>query len=193
MRCRTRWGNREHVAFGESDVRIALKNPIFAVFTPMAAVHKLTEDLYEDSFDLIALHSSLEDFALAYALNLALKSNFKRRLRDLDISGRIAIPIFEWKDDLNDRYLTLFTNKGVGQDMVAKNGLFKEEPSYRNHHILLEYREVDYFLKIEQDGSDSYLQAENENTVAKLLTISKVITAYTVKTQKLKSKNNLIF
>ncbi len=159
----------------------------------MAAVHKLTEDLYEDSFDLIALHSSLEDYALAYALNLTLKSNFKRRRGDLDISGQITIPIFEWKDDLNDRYWTFFTNKRVGQDIAAKNGLFKEEPSFRNHHLIAEYREVDYFLKIEQDDSDSYRQAENENTIAKLLTISKVITAYTVETQKLKSKNNLIF
>lgn len=176
-----------------SDVRIALKNPIFAVFIPMAAVHKLTEDLYEDSFDLIALHTSLEDFALGYALNIALKSNFKRRRRDLDISGRVTIPIFEWKDDLKDRYWTFFTNKGVSQDMGAENGLFKEELSYRKHPMLLEYREVDYFLKIEQDGSDNYRQTENENTIAKLLTISKVITAYTVETQKLKSKNNLIF
>ncbi len=159
----------------------------------MAAVHKLTEDLYEDSFNLIALHSSLEDFALGYALNLALKSNFKRRQRDLDISGRTKIPIFEWKDDLNDRYWTFFTNKGVTLDIVAKNGLFMEEPSYRYYHILSEYREVDYFLKIEQDGSDSYRQTENENTIAKLLTIPKVITAYIVETQKLKSKNNLIF
>lgn len=159
----------------------------------MAAVHKLTEDFYEDSFDLIALHSSLEDYALAYALNHTLKSNFKRRRRDLDISDQIAIPIFEWKDDLNDRYWTLFTNKGVGQEMRVENGLFKEEPSYRNHHLLVEYREVDYFLKIEQDGSDSYRQVENENTITALLTIPKVITAYAVETQKLKSKNNLIF
>ncbi len=159
----------------------------------MAAVHKLTEDLYEDSFDLIALHSSLEDFALGYALNLTLKSNFKRRRKDLDISDRTKIPIFEWKDDLNDRYWTFFSNKGVTQDIVAKSGLFQEELSYRNHHILSEYREVDYFLKIEQDGSNSSRQAENENTIAKLLTISKVVTAYTMETQKLKSKNNLIF
>jgi len=59
--------------------------------------------------------------------------------------------------------------------------------------LITEYREVDYFLKIEQDGSDSERQAENENIISKLLAISKVITAYTVETQKLKSKNNLIF
>ncbi len=177
----------------KSDVCIALKNPIFAVSTSMAAVHKLTEDLYEDSFDLIALHTSLEDFALGYALNLALKSNFKRRRRDLDISARVTIPIFEWKDDLHDRYWTFFTNKGISQDVVTENGFFKEEPSYRNYHMISEYREVDYFLKIEQDGSDSHRQAENEKITTRLLTMSKVITAYTVETQKLKSKNNLIF
>lgn len=177
----------------ESDVRIALKNPIFAVFTTMAAVHKLSKNIYEDSFDLIALHTSLEDFALGYALNLALKSNFKRRRRDLDVSDGVTIPIFEWKDDLNDRYLTFFTNRGISQDMAAENGFFKEEPSYRNYQMISEYREVDYFLKIEQDGSDNHRQAENEKITTRLLTISKMITAYIVETQKLKSKNNLIF
>ncbi len=78
-----------------------------------AAVHKITADFYEDSYALIALHSSMEDYAMVYALNLFLKSNFKRSSEDLDISEHISFPIFEWKDDANDRFWTLITNNSL--------------------------------------------------------------------------------
>ena len=159
----------------------------------MVAVHKLTPDLYEDYFDLIAVHCSLQDYALAYALNLYLKSNFKRRRNDLEISKNVAVPIFEWKDEIKDRYLTFFTNKGNGKPTIKENGLFKEESSLAKHHLVAEHSEVDYFLKIEQDGSQTYRLAELEKIISKVLKIPKIITAYPVKTQKLKSRNNLIF
>ncbi|CAM3432536.1 IPExxxVDY family protein [Zobellia roscoffensis] len=154
----------------------------------MVAVHKITNDFYEDSFDLVALHSSLEDYAIAYALNLHLKSNFKRSEIDLDLTGHITVPIFEWKDDINDRYWTLFTNNGLVEDTVSRKGLFKDEPSFTTFHMVPEHRDVDYFLKIEQDGFINM-----ENLVKTLQNIPKIITAYAIETDKLKSKNNLIF
>lgn len=177
----------------KNDKRIAPKNHIFAFSTPMAAVHKLTPDLYEHYFDLIALHSSLEDYALAYALNLNLKSNFRRRSKDLEISDTVTVAVYEWKDEIDDRYWTFFTNKGQGENTVAKKGLFKEEPSYAKYHMVAEHREVDYFLRIEQDGPADYRQAEVDKTISSLLAVPKIITAYTIETQKLKSRNNLIF
>ncbi|KKN18881.1 hypothetical protein LCGC14_0951400 [marine sediment metagenome] len=168
------------------------KNLIFTLSTPMAAVHKLTSDLYEDYFALIAMHSSLEDYGLAYTLNLYLKSNFKRRWKDLEISDNVTVPIFEWKDDINERYWTFFTNKGRGMKTMIETGLFKED-TFPEYHMIAEHREVDYFLKIEQEGSESHRQAEIERTISKLFAIPKIITAYTVDIQKLKSRNNLIF
>ncbi|WP_276168729.1 IPExxxVDY family protein [Zobellia alginiliquefaciens] len=154
----------------------------------MVAVHKITNDFYEDPFDLVALHSSLEDYAIAYALNLHLKSNFKRSEIDLDLTGHITVPIFEWKDDINDRYWTLFTNNGLVEDTMSRKGLFKDEPSFTTFHMVPEHRDVDYFLKIEQDGFINM-----ENLVKTLQNIPKIITAYAIETDKLKSKNNLIF
>lgn len=159
----------------------------------MVAIHKISTEFYEDSFDLIALHSSLEDYAMAYALNLCLKSDFKRRQKDLDISAHITIPIFEWKDDINDRYWALFTNNGLKEDTSVRSDLFKNETSYSTFNIVPEYRDVDYFIKIEQDDSDSYWNGEIENLIKELLAIPKIVTAYTIETDKLKSKNNLIF
>ena len=138
------------------------------------------------------MHSSLEDYSLAYTLNLYLKSNFKRRLKDLEISGNVTVPVFEWKDEITDRYWTFFTNKGRGMKTMIETGLFKEA-SFPEYHMVAEHREVDYFLKIEQEGSESQRKVEIEKTISKLFAIPKIITAYTVDIQKLKSKNNLIF
>ena len=51
-----------------------------------------------------------------------------------------------------------------------------------------EYKDVDYFLKIEQDEITF-----EQDIVKSILTIPQIVTAYMVETNKLKSKNNLIF
>jgi len=54
--------------------------------------------------------------------------------------------------------------------------------------LLPEYTTVDYLLKIEHDDEDI-----EEDILKTLLTIPKVITAYRIDIDTLKSKNNLIF
>lgn len=154
----------------------------------MVAVHKITEDFYEDSFTLIALHSSLEDHALAYALNLGTKSLFKRALKDLEISEHMSFPFFEWQDDINDRYWTLITNTSIKKESLAGRDLFQDESSFARHHLVPEHKDVDYFIKIEHDDD-----LNDAALIKMLLSIPKMITAYTVDANKLKSKNNLIF
>ncbi|WP_244526690.1 IPExxxVDY family protein [Pseudozobellia thermophila] len=146
-------------------------------------------DFYEDSFDLIALHSSLEDYAMAYALNLYLKSNFRRRRKDLEISNDIAVSIFEWRDDINDRYWTFFPNHSVREDTSDRMDLFSNEPAYSMFTMVPEHRDVDYFIKIEHDDGAS----STEKLLKTLLTVPNIVTAYRIDTDKLKSKNNLIY
>jgi hypothetical protein len=154
----------------------------------MMAVHKITDDFYEDTFTLLALHSSMEDYAIVYALNLCLKSRFKRSSQDLDISDHISFPIFEWKDDSNDSYWTLITNYSVQEDNLVRSGLFENEPSYTTHHLVPEHKDADYLLKVEHD--DFNLE---KDTVKQLLTVPSIITAYVLDVDQLKSKSNLIF
>jgi hypothetical protein len=154
----------------------------------MMAVHKIIDDFYEDSFTLLAIHSSMEDYAIVYALNLCLKANFKRSSEDLDISDHISFPIFEWKDDNNDNYWTLITNNSLKEDNVTRGDLFENEPSFIKHHLVPEHKDADFLLKIEHD--DFNLE---KDTVKQVLTIPKIITAYVLDVDQLKSKNNLIF
>ena len=154
----------------------------------MGAVHKISEDFYEDAFTLIAIHSSLDDYAMVYAINQNLKAYFKRSPKDLDITEDISFPYFEWKDEVNDRYWALMANTSVKEQFAVGENLFLNEPSYSTSHLIPEYKEVDYFLKIEQDDIEAL-----EEVVKKLFELPKVVAAYVVATNGLKSKINLIF
>ncbi|PCJ95327.1 MAG: hypothetical protein COA50_08945 [Flavobacteriaceae bacterium] len=154
----------------------------------MATVHKISGNFYEDSFALIALHSSMEDYALAYAINLTLNTSFRRAKEDLDISQNISFPIFEWQDEVNDRYYTLIANSSSKEESQSQDGFFQFEPSFTKYHLIPEFKEVDYLLKIEQDE----LHIE-EGIIESILSIPRIITAYTLDIENLKSKNNLIF
>ncbi|MCM4164069.1 MULTISPECIES: IPExxxVDY family protein [unclassified Arenibacter] len=154
----------------------------------MAAIHRISEDFYEESFTLIALHSSIEDFMLVYALNSCLKTKLKRSVNDLDLSQNGTFPIFDWRDEVNDRYYTFVSNNDVKEEEGSIGNLFQDQPTFTKYHLVPEYRDVDYFLKIEHDELDV-----EGNILKSVLTIPKVITAYLVDASKLKSKNNLIF
>lgn len=154
----------------------------------MATTHKILNDFCEETFSLLALHSSIEDYSLVYAINTCLKSNLKRSKKDLDMSENISFPIFEWKDEFNDQYWTLITNKSTREENLNRNDLFQDEVSLSFHYLVPEHKDVDFFLKIEQ------ADAEIEDEVLKLiLTIPKMITAYSMDTTNLKSKHNLIY
>lgn len=153
----------------------------------MAAVHKILTDFYEDSFTLLALHSSLEDYAMVYALNLCLKSTFRRTAEDLELFEQVTFPIFEWKDTKNDRFLTLITNSGIKEETILMGDLFENEPSFSRFQVVPEYKDADYLLKIEHDDD------LEENFIKSLMSIPNVVTVYDIDIENLKSRTNLIF
>lgn len=154
----------------------------------MAAIHKISEDIYDDHFTLIALHASLEDHSLVYALNSCLKTKLKRAIKDLEISANRSFPFFDWTDEIHDRYYTLVSNNSNEREELNVGNLFQDLPSYTAYSLIHEYRDVDYFLKVEHDELEF-----GERILKSVRSIPKVITAYKVDVKKLKSKNNLIF
>lgn len=154
----------------------------------MGTTYKISEVFCDESFSLLAIHSSMEDHNLVYAINGQLKIRLKRSRNDLDISPEVSFPFFEWRDDLNHRYWTLTTNTGTKEEYVDDEGLFQNESSFTRFHLVPEHKEVDYFLKIEQDDTESAT-----TLVRSILCIPGVITAYSIDITNLKSKRNLIF
>jgi len=153
----------------------------------MITLHKISDDFCEENYVLIALHSDLEDYSLAYALNRVLKISLKRAKEDLDISNKHSFPIYEWKDKLNERYWTLIVNSSKKEEYLEFNDLFSNEASSTVYHLIPEYKDVDYLLKIEQEEEQI-----DGNMLDSILEIPEIITAYPIETNKLKSKQNLI-
>ena len=153
----------------------------------MGSLQDIWEEFLEDtSFSLFAIHSNLEDHALAYSLNHQCRLQLRRSRRDIELKGKALFPVYQWEEEAYFRTWTLFRNFGSSSGDKEQTGLFQNEPTFTRHHLIPEKKEVDYFLKIEGDD-------KNANTLGRILSIKEVITAYRVSASELKSKQNLLY
>jgi hypothetical protein len=161
------------------------------------AVHKLhLEEFDEIDYHLIAIHSPLEDYRLAYFINQNLPVNLKKSNCNIHISnkeGETQFTRFIFEDEERDVCWSLIQNHN--DTIVASNsenqGLFANSNTNFSTKIYLipEFKRVDYFLKIE--NAEAILDISSISDLIKK--IDRVSTVYTVEVAKIKSKNNLIF
>lgn len=159
--------------------------------------HKLIlDDDFQDEFSLIAIHCSEEPYKMAYMLNKQVSLRLSRKDLDVDFSSQgldVSFPIFEYEDELNYFIYNLVANKN--KSLMAKvhssGGLFSEISSEKTitTFLLKEFKNVDYFLKIHSD----YEKVPTRNLISMINEIEQVISAYLIDSDKIKSKNNLIF
>ena len=160
------------------------------------AIHKLYIDEFEAiNYSLIAFHTNLEDFKLAYFVNQVLILNLKKNAEDilLNISeGETSFTNFIFDDLKNDISWNLFENKN---QVTIKNDELKIDlftntklQTSKKVFMLPEFKKVDYFLKI--DHQDEINEAELINN---LKAIDRISTVYSIEISKIKNKNNLIF
>ncbi|NAS31146.1 IPExxxVDY family protein [Flavobacteriaceae bacterium R38] len=154
------------------------------------AIHKILDDIYQPTYTLIAIHSHLEDYQLAYFLNQQLNSKFKKTRYNIDFNDEISFGIFEWDDIYQDTLWNLITNTSIVQvHQKTSTNLFNNSESYATHYLIPEHKNVDYFLKIDNGGTFQ----EADCTLKKVNKIPQITTAYQIDPNELKSKNNLIF
>lgn len=157
------------------------------------SVHKLNfDDVYSDMpYTLIAMHSSLEDYRLAYLLNKHLGIVLKRKLEDLDYNNSLAsYSIYEWEDNKQLITWNLVCNICKTQTLqkTDNKSLFNTTQT-KTFYLLPEHKTVNYFLKIDSEFSFS----KEKFILNKILSMPQIVTAYCVDTNKLQSKENLIF
>ncbi len=160
------------------------------------AIHKLhLEEFDEIDYQLIAIHSSLEDYRLAYYINQNLPINLKKENCNIQISnkeGETQFTRFVFEDS-KDIVWNLIQNKNdvFVPSQNSNQGLFAETNNKFSTKIYLipEFKKVDYFLKIE-NGEVNIDVSKITNCIKK---IDRVSTVYAVEVEKIKSKNNLIF
>lgn len=144
----------------------------------------------EDDYLLIGIHSTEEDYRLAYLLNTHLKTKLIRFKHCLDFKNSSAeFPLFEYKDENNFINYYLINNKfSQLVNPQKKEGLFEGNYSTISY-LIPEKKKVDFFLKIEGCNQQNLART----LVDKLNKIQQIITSYSIEPSALKSKDHLIF
>jgi len=158
------------------------------------ALHKLfVEDFEEDSFLLLAIHCTLDDYRIAYLLNKQLNINLKRKSQNLDYKYTSAsYSIYEWENTKQQVTWNLVSNicKKEEDSLSSSGGLFVgQEKLMRTHNLIPEYKKADYLLKI---NNENY-QISEKKIIDDIQNIPQVATVYSIDASQLKSKENLIF
>lgn len=161
------------------------------------AIHKLDfDDFDEIDYCLIAIHTSLEDYRLAYFINQKLHLNLKKSQKDIQITvkeGEAHFSRFHFYEKKKDIVWDLIQNKNevIHQQKEENQSLFSNigMEIVIKVYMLPEFKKADYFLKIENSEENLNLSEK----LSTLNTIDNISTTYIVDTNKIKSKNNLIF
>lgn len=159
----------------------------------MAAQKLILDDfLDEQDYALIGIHCAIDGYRLAYFINRYLDLKLKRKQEDLDFQNQIQYPIYEWCDKRKLVTWHLVANLcKVDENVNQEVGLlFTTSGTSKNYYLVPEYQKVNYFLKISSD----YISESKQKIILKnIQNIPQIVTAYTVNTENIKSKNNLIF
>ncbi|WP_035669264.1 IPExxxVDY family protein [Flavobacterium sp. 83] len=161
------------------------------------AIHKLDLGEFDEiDYYLIAIHTSLEDYRLAFFINQLLPVNLNKSKNEIQINikeGETNFSRFYYYD--NEKAITwnLIQNKNevIQQKKGINQNLFSNVTMEVATKVFLlpEFKKVDYFLKIE-----NIEDTRSVSTIQTILNkIDRISTLYTVDTNQIKSKNNLIF
>ena len=161
------------------------------------AIHRLDLDEFDEiDYYLMAIHTSLEDYRLAYFINKNLPINLSKSKNEIHAQtkeGETNFSRFYYYDTDKAISWNLIQNKNEIISVRANDfqNLFSNENSEFSTtiHLLPEFKKVDFFLKI-----DNSSEAMNFSEIQqKLNTIESIAAIYAVDINKIKSKNNLIF
>jgi hypothetical protein len=152
-------------------------------------------ELEQEPYILMAIHSTIEPYRMAFLINKHLRLSFRRTEVDQDILQQAYTanyPVYKYFDQEQNAAFYLIPNKcwGTSNLETASQGLFNNEESSKVKTLLIkEYGTVDFLLKIEKD-EDYFPLKKLLNTLGE---IPQVISVYQLDTFKIKQPDYLIF
>jgi hypothetical protein len=156
----------------------------------------LLDDFDTEDYKLIALHSSRKDeYKIAYFINAVLNLFLERRAKDIAITtdeGNGSFVLFEYEDSDHHVLWQLISNKTFLQPKNQTESLLFSGIApviTRQGYLFPDLKTVDYLIKIENTNHQFDIAA----TIEKLNSLKIISTAYEIKPEKIKSKQNLIF
>ena len=160
------------------------------------AIHKLADwELEDEPYILIAIHSTLEPYRMAYLLNKHLLKSLSRCTKDQDIvepAYTANYPVYKYFDQEQNAPLYLIPNKywGTATHQPITSSLFDNNEAVKVKTVLIkEYGTVDFLLKIEKE-EDVFPLKKMINSIGE---IPQVISVYQIDTFKIKQQDYLIF
>lgn len=157
------------------------------------AIHKIQiDDFFSvDDYVLLAIHSSLEDYRLAYMLNQTLEIQLKKNKKNLEINSKndkSTFNLFTFEDEKQDVTWNLIENKSANVDALnSEYGIF--DAIAKTVYMVPEFKKAEFLLKIENTEEEFCLESLSK----KIQEIKQISTFYKIDHNKLKSRNNLIF
>jgi hypothetical protein len=154
-------------------------------------IHSLElDDFSDDNYTLIGIHSTLEEYKLAYLLNQKIKTEFIRADYSLDFENKNNNATFDIYEFINTKFSQswfLISNQYSNDFEGVMTGLFQSNEI--TTYLIPEKRKIDFFLKLEGDFNYDYIAKK----VEEINSINQVITSYKIDPNTLKSKDFLIF
>ena len=153
-------------------------------------VHSLGLEECEEEYFLIGIHTTLEDFKLAFLLNKKLGTKFYRSKKDLsfeEMKKQASFSLFNYLNLEYDFYWSLISNGSKKENQTVFNEL--QLAAEIKTYLIPEKKKVDFFIKIQGNITYSFVS----EIVNKIKTIDQIITSYQIDKNTLKSKDFLIF
>lgn len=154
-------------------------------------IHSLGfDDFYEEEYSLIGIHTTLEDFKLAYLLNKNISTSFHKLKNDLTFEKqqvKTSFSMFKYENTKYDFEWYLIANSTKTENITTSNQLLLTTET--KTFLIPEKKKIDYFIKISGDVETSFIT----KTIKKIKSIEQIITSYSIDKNTLKSKDFLIF
>lgn len=160
----------------------------------MATLKLYLDDFNEVDYELIAIHTSLDDYRLAFLLNRNLKILLNRNKENIVLnlnSQSIHFSRFTFEDEYNLITWELIENKKevtLETTTTNNNTLFNENTITNHVSFINELKKVDFLLKISHED-----QIDLQQIINSIKKINFVTLCYEVELNEIKSKNHLIF
>ena len=151
------------------------------------AIHKLNlEDFDQIDYNLIAIHTSQEDYKLAYKINQKLGISLFKNEKEITVEIQEQTTFFSrftFEDEENMMVWDLIQNKQKIELPVLKKiiDLFENKNFMRKISLVSELKTVDFLLKIEYDS-----QINIKNIINKINKIDSISAVYQVNMQAIK-------
>ena len=141
-------------------------------------IHSLSHDSYfEDEYSLIGIHTTLEDYKLAYLLNKNLSTNFYKLKKELVIENnqnKAFFSIFNYQNTTYEYDWHLIANISKTENSTSENQLLLTTET--KTYLIPEKKNVDFFIKISGEVEPSFIS----KTIKKIIETHFILVVYPI-------------